>query len=553
MGAERRRRACVLAAFCAATIGACGKPTYFSRDQLLDSATCGSCHPNEYLEWQQSMHAYASDDPVFRAMNARGQRATDGGLGDFCVKCHAPMAVHEAATTDGTNLDSVDPKLKGVTCYFCHDADAVNGTHNNPLHLADDVTMRGEYPRPYPVCDPQCGMVDPPITANKAHPSLYSKRHDRDQLDSSSLCGSCHDIVSPAGASIERTFQEWLSSQFAGSDNTNDGGTNCPGLPPFAGLTCSQCHMLQSGGAQPIAQYAGVPQRRVHDHAFPGVDAALSSPLTATQVQANNQFLNTTFNTFQSAICVWEIPGMSPPQAAIRIILDNVSAGHAVPSGSAQDRRLWTEVVAYKNGSVIYESGVVPDGGSPLDVPDGGPGPDGGTLSGDPDRWLARDCMFNGSGAETHNVWEAASYESNLFPVSPTVCQTDPRFYLSHVMQFFPRSGCSVPEGTPGGFQACTGTFSPVPDRVTLRVRLQPIGSDVLDELVTSGDLDPSLPASMPIYELGTQLEWTPQTAILVFNPPGLPGADSATCVTATNLNLAASTTVATNHRSCQP
>jgi hypothetical protein len=39
------------------------------------------------------MHAYAAEDPVFLAMNARGQRETQGALGAFCVNCHAPLAV----------------------------------------------------------------------------------------------------------------------------------------------------------------------------------------------------------------------------------------------------------------------------------------------------------------------------------------------------------------------------------------------------------------------------------------------------------------------------
>ena len=56
------------------------------------------------------MHAYASDDPVFRAMNERGQRETDGGLGSFCIQCHAPIAVHEGATSNGLNLDQVAPR-----------------------------------------------------------------------------------------------------------------------------------------------------------------------------------------------------------------------------------------------------------------------------------------------------------------------------------------------------------------------------------------------------------------------------------------------------------
>ena len=41
---------------------------------LMDPATCQECHPDHYDQWQGSMHAYAAADPIFRAMNARGQR-----------------------------------------------------------------------------------------------------------------------------------------------------------------------------------------------------------------------------------------------------------------------------------------------------------------------------------------------------------------------------------------------------------------------------------------------------------------------------------------------
>src|SRR5215470_421470 len=105
-------------------------PSYLPRSAMLDPATCAQCHADHYREWSGSMHAYASDDPVFLAMNKRGQRETGGALGAFCVRCHAPMAVHEGATTDGTNLATVPDRLKGVTCTFCHTIDAVDGVHN---------------------------------------------------------------------------------------------------------------------------------------------------------------------------------------------------------------------------------------------------------------------------------------------------------------------------------------------------------------------------------------------------------------------------------------
>ena len=73
------------------------------------------------------MHAYAAEDPVFLAMNARGQRETNGALGDFCVKCHAPLAVELGLTTDGLNLGEIPPHLAGVTCFFCHTVESVEG------------------------------------------------------------------------------------------------------------------------------------------------------------------------------------------------------------------------------------------------------------------------------------------------------------------------------------------------------------------------------------------------------------------------------------------
>lgn len=94
-----------MAAICALlSLTACGEPEPLSPQELMDPAICQNCHPQHYREWAGSMHAYAAEDPVFLAMNARGQRETQGALGSFCVQCHAPMAVRTGATTDGLNL-----------------------------------------------------------------------------------------------------------------------------------------------------------------------------------------------------------------------------------------------------------------------------------------------------------------------------------------------------------------------------------------------------------------------------------------------------------------
>ena len=95
----------------------CNERTYtLSGEAMMKPEACAECHRSHYDEWRGSMHAYASEDPVFIAMNQRGQRETNGALGDFCVRCHAPLAVALGETTDGLNLKELPSHLQGVNC-----------------------------------------------------------------------------------------------------------------------------------------------------------------------------------------------------------------------------------------------------------------------------------------------------------------------------------------------------------------------------------------------------------------------------------------------------
>jgi hypothetical protein len=480
--------ACV-AAVTAGSVGGCtsksDQPETLSRDELLDPETCKQCHADHYREWSGSMHAYAADDPVFLAMNKRGQRETGGKLGTFCVNCHAPMAVRENLTKDGLNLAELPAKVKGVTCFFCHSVDKVEGSHNAQLHLADDLVMRGSYRDP---------------VANTAHRAAYSPLHDRDQLDSAAMCGTCHDIVTDHGAQLERTYLEWQASVFA----------KAPG-----GATCGQCHMNQSAALEPIAQAPNVFSRRRHGHGFPGVDVALTPfPEAAQQKRDVKNLLD---STLQTALCF-------SPTGSIRVFLDNVAGGHSFPSGATQDRRNWVEVVAYTGANPVYQSGVVPDGKSVTSLQD-------------PDLWLLRDCMFDRGGAEVHMFWDAAQTEGNALPAQVTFDPGDPRFYQTHIVRAYPRSG-----NIPGAASI---------DRVTMRVRTQPIGLDVLDDLVASGDLDRSVRDAMPTFDLGADgiLEWTAATATEQLVDDRIP----FSCVTKTNFNVRADRVPAKERTRCKP
>src|ERR1700733_12375403 len=232
-----------------ATLAACGggDQTVLSAEQLQDPATCLQCHPQHHGQWSGSMHAYASVDPVFVAMNKRGQRETSNQLGTFCVQCHAPMAV-ALGVTNGTDFDpaKLTPATTGVTCYFCHDVAKVNGDHNNPIQLAMDSTMHG-------------GLTNP--VSSPAHHSVYDPIMDSDSNDSS-MCGSCHDIITPAvpghgpgGVALERTFAEWKTTFFSDAN-------------PMHHLSCGGCHMPSSTDVVADAPGLSVPLRQngVHEH-----------------------------------------------------------------------------------------------------------------------------------------------------------------------------------------------------------------------------------------------------------------------------------------------
>jgi cytochrome c554/c'-like protein len=462
---------------------------------MLDPRTCQPCHVAHFSDWSLSVHATASSDPVFIAMNARGQRETHGALGSFCVQCHAPMAVRDGLTSDGLNLASLPLQYQGVTCFFCHTVASVTGSHNAALDLSTDLTMRGEFNDPIP---------------SAAHASAYSLFHDAHESASASMCGSCHDVVVPeTDAGIERTFYEWAHSAFSGA----------------GGATCASCHMTPSAVPMPIANVPGAPPRISRAHDFPAVDVSLpSSPDAGAQISRVEQELGN--GAIQGALCV-----TGPPGGSVRVILDAVGVGHKWPSGAAQDRRAWAEVVAYSAGAVIYQSGVVPDGTAVTAV------------QGDPDLWLLRDCMSDSQGHPVNQFWQAASTEGNELPALATFSPTDPRFYQTHVVQRFPRNGAKLMQR---------------PDRVTLRVRLQPVGIDVLQDLIGSQDLDAGILDAMPTYDVPlagptvpAQMEWTAQAASGLTYPAddGTP----ATCVATPDFNIAAMLTLATDHVTCSP
>jgi Cytochrome c554 and c-prime len=421
-------------------------------EELMKPESCMECHPKHFKEWSGSMHAYAGNDPVFIAMNKKGQQETNGALGDFCVKCHAPMALALGLTKDGLNIAEVPQWAKGVTCYFCHNIKSVEGTHNNPLQLYMDGVMRA-------------GISNP--VSNKAHDSGYEKLIDSDDQSSSATCGSCHDIITQRGVHLERTFTEWQSTIFADPK-------------PRQHLSCGQCHMIANDDVVASGEGLNVPLRPLgrSEHTFAAVDTALIDwPQKAEQRAAIDRDLKA---VVAAKLCVLPTNG-----GEITLRLDNIGAGHSFPSGAAHDRRVWAELIAYNAANeVIFQTGVVPVDKDPEQI-------------GDPNLFAMQDIILKADGTPAKFFWEVATVDPKLLLKPAVTLDVNNPAYDHATVKTYP-----------------VGALQGDIERVTAVVKMRALPLALFDALTPFG-LSPDLKAQMPTLELSaTKLVWTRASAV---------------------------------------
>jgi hypothetical protein len=304
--------------------------------------------------------------------------------------------------------------------------------------------------------------VDPGV-----HAVAKSSFHDSLSKDSSLLCGSCHDVVNGDGIHIERTFDEYKKSMFSFENPAN--------VKAGSSETCQGCHMPVTRERDFIAVNPDLnstlqsPRRSHHEHRWPAVDIALTDDFPG---QAEHRLA--TECELDVSVNITDFSFKAEPLPTFTIKLET-DAGHAQPSGTAQDRRMWLEFIAYDAAdNVIYESGTIKDG----EVEDR------------PDRKglvMFRDHMLDRAGNEVHMFWEAQQPSTSklLLPAKrpgDTVHQTAVTFTLP-----------------PGG----------KPARAVMRMRMRPMGMDVLQSLVDSGDLDPKILAKVPTFTMNNSYrEW---------------------------------------------
>lgn len=351
----------------------------------MSPQSCGTCHKQHYEDWSGSMHAYAVKDPVFLAMNKKGQEETKGKLDQFCVQCHSPVASKLGMTPvapDKNGIHRMDFNMKnpliahGVQCVTCHNIKSVEATLNAKFTLSNKTYFG------------PTGSA----AANKVHPMQKSS-----VLVSSQMCGSCHNVVNPKGALLENTFSEWYASDFNGST-------------PQTTKTCQDCHMPSYQGSI----VPGAPKRTLHRHTFVGVDQALIKDFPKKEEQAAlvKKLLES------CALLKIERKPDVGQEISILVSVKNINNGHNLPSGSTADRQVWVHlrITDTKDGALLYESGMLDKNGDLMDRVKGH------SLDphGDPHLLMFGQFLFNEKGEHVNFPWQASRTEDNLIAPGQT-------------------------------------------------------------------------------------------------------------------------------------
>lgn len=298
---------------------------------------CAACHggyaeaaPND--AWGGSMMANAARDPIYLAALAVANQDVPGS-GEFCIRCHAPTGwlAGRANPPDGSALLAEDEE--GITCDFCHRLVPGPGGEppigNGQFFIANDADKRGTY------------TTD--LAPHGVEITAYT--------GAAELCGLCHDVTNPVnGLPIERTYSEWLQSDY-----------------PAEGTTCVTCH-LASRQAKP-ANDASVPPRTVHVHEmaggntwaprvlgqlYPDLDREASF---ARATVAAEEMLSSAAN-----VTILDTDVVAGASATFTVRVEN-ETGHKLPTGYAEGRLCWLEVeVTDGAGDVLLHSGRWEDG-----------------------------------------------------------------------------------------------------------------------------------------------------------------------------------------------
>lgn len=311
--------------------------------QFIRPETCSGCHLEIYQQWKGSMHNLAFTDQLFYKTAIHDLK----GLNDpaemkeaqLCFKCHTPIGYFTGYPTKISNDISKikDLRREGIQCDFCHSLTGADKLYN--AHFTMEPGNGLENP----------GTKRGPFKNSESifHKSAFSKFHTE-----SELCGTCHNVRHVSfGTKLETTYEEWLASPYNDPD-------------PQKRVTCQGCHMFHRPGEPAtgmtlrkkhpgIAAMGGPRREHIFSHYFAGGNTLIPG------LQGDKMRVKMVEERLKHTATL-KIDPEEIPRGKIVVHVTNAGAGHKIPTGVANLRQMWLEIVVKnRKGITVYQSGVL--------------------------------------------------------------------------------------------------------------------------------------------------------------------------------------------------
>ncbi|AKU12221.1 hypothetical protein AzCIB_2326 [Azoarcus sp. CIB] len=184
-------------------------PAAFSpQEASLDPAACGQCHPQQFADWQTTLHSKAMGQGLVGQLQEMDADAVEEH--QACLRCHAPLAEQAADLQQSLSGASDTPSARPDGAAFTHGLSCA-GCHVREHRRLGPPRRDGSAPAAGDTLPHGGWQVAPAFTDSR-------------------FCATCHQFESDGyslnGKLLENTYEEWRASRH-GRDNQ----------------TCQSCHM----------------------------------------------------------------------------------------------------------------------------------------------------------------------------------------------------------------------------------------------------------------------------------------------------------------------
>jgi len=334
-------------------------------DEWINSAACEACHSDMFEQWVDSNHRLMSEsNPYYRVLEDVAAATEGEAFRGWCSGCHNPERVLTGLPFRGHGNDMFDkqgaslkqelakgqhgPK-EGTGCLFCHRITKLEDAGGNAA-MTVNLKDREQY-----IFESSSNAVlnwlgESQINSKpEVHKNSYLQPFYKDEL----YCKACHNEFSPGlGAMIVDTWGEWEASSYNNPEE------------PEKHRGCIACHMhgdiSKIGENIPgISTDGGRVKDNVVTHQFTGANHFLVGLRNKKLEKMSIELLESSASLEQS------LANDSSTGTQLTVRVNNIGAGHALPTGVADFREFWLQVsVTDANGKSLLKSGYLDNEGN---------------------------------------------------------------------------------------------------------------------------------------------------------------------------------------------